>query len=80
MALKLEILSPNGNLFSGEVESVHLPGSYIPFEVLKGHAPIISSLSKGEIRLTTSQGEAKSISISGGFAKVKNDIVTVCVE
>ena len=45
----LEILSAEEKIFSGEVESVILPGSSGQFQILNNHAPIISSLKKGEI-------------------------------
>lgn len=48
--MTLEILSPERTLFSGEVESVTLPGTLGEFTVLRHHAPLISSLTAGEVR------------------------------
>lgn len=52
----LEIITPEAKLFSGEVESVQLPGIEGSFQLLNNHAPIISALSKGTIKLDLSQG------------------------
>ena len=47
----LEIISPEKTLFKGEVDSVHLPGSVGDFQVLNNHAPIVSTLKKGEVKI-----------------------------
>ena len=64
--IALHIVSPEGTLVDKEVSSVKLPGTLSPFEVLKDHAPIISSLSKGDIVYVT-VGKENRISISEGF-------------
>ena len=61
--MTLEIITPEKKLFNGEVISVKLPGSTGEFEVLNNHAPIISTLNKGEIRIINSQKEIKKIPI-----------------
>ena len=47
----LEIITPENEIFKGEVEAVQLPGLDGSFQVLKGHAPIISGLSNGEVKI-----------------------------
>ena len=47
--MQLEIVSPEKTIFSGEAKSVYLPGSEGHFQVLNNHAPIVSTLRKGEI-------------------------------
>ena len=47
----LEIVSPEKTLFTGDVNSVHVPGSEGSFQILNNHAPIVSTLKKGSIRL-----------------------------
>ena len=47
----LEIVSPEKTLFTGDVSSVQLPGSEGSFQILNNHAPIVSTLKKGEIKL-----------------------------
>ena len=77
--IELLILSPEKTLYNGTTESLLLPGEKAPFVVLYNHAPIISSLGSGTVVWQTSQGE-QSIAVSGGFAEVKENCVTVCVE
>ena len=53
--MQLEIITPESNLFSGEVVAVQLPGKDGLFQVLNNHAPIISSLTKGTIKVDLAQ-------------------------
>lgn len=77
--LEVEIITPDKTLFSGEAERVRLPGSKGSFEVLNNHAPIISSLEGGQVRVTKSDGEKAFFTISGGFVEVLNNHVIVLV-
>lgn len=77
--LRLEIYTPNGILFNGEVTSVTLPGTKGIFTVLKNHGAIISSLTEGKIKYLIEK-EISTIDVLGGFAEVKNNVVTVCLE
>lgn len=71
----LEIITPDKNLFSGEVNSVKVPGAKGAFQVLKNHAPIISTLSKGKVKVK-GEHEEQSFDIKGGIIEViKNKIV-----
>ena len=47
----LEIISPDKTLFKGEVDSILFPGTYGDFQVLNNHAPIVSTLSKGKVKI-----------------------------
>lgn len=47
----VEIVSPEKTLFTGDVSSVHLPGSEGSFQILNNHAPIVSTLKEGLIKL-----------------------------
>ena len=73
--LKLKIVSPERVEFDGEVESVTVPGTMGSFEVLTGHAPIISSLQKGVVEY-----DGKQLPVTGGFVAVQKNEVSVCVE
>ena len=77
--IHLEVVSPEGTCFNDEVASVSLPGSLCPFQVLPGHAPLISSLDKGAITFTGPGGEG-SILIKSGFVRVADNKVTAAVE
>jgi F-type H+-transporting ATPase subunit epsilon len=61
----LEIITPEKQLFSGEVTSVNFPGTNGEFEILNNHAPIISTLSKGEIRVTITQKDTQKFNVNG---------------
>lgn len=65
----LEIITPDKKLFAGEVTAVTLPGKKGSFQVLKDHAPLISTLESGKIRYRTAQGE-QSLEVLGGVAEV----------
>lgn len=78
MEIKLQILTPEWNR-DVEADAVFLPGMVSPFEVLPGHAPIISTLGSGDIRWRAGNSE-ETLGIKRGFVKVANNVVTVCVE
>ena len=77
--MKLEIISAHEIVFSGEATAVTLPGALGSFTVLKDHAPLISVLSKGEVKYTDPAGESHHISIAGGLVDVNDNTVSVCV-
>lgn len=77
--LSVEIITPAEVIFKGEAISVSLPGSKAPFQVLSGHAPIVSSLDNGKIKVDTAKGE-KIFQSSTGFAEINNNKVSVLVE
>ena len=73
--LKLKIVSPEKVEFTGEVESVKVPGMMGNFEILTDHAPIISSLQKGLVEY-----DGQLLEILGGFVAVQKNEVSICVE
>ena len=77
--MKLEIISAHEVSFSGEVTSVTLPGELGQFTVLKDHAPLISVLSKGNVKYTDPAGETHRFEIAGGLADVNSNVISVCV-
>ena len=77
--IALHIVSPEGTLVETTVSAVTLPGTVGPFEVLKDHAPLISSLEKGDI-VYVSEGKESRIPIDSGFVEVHDNQVDVCVE
>ncbi len=78
--MTLEILTPEKKLYSGEVYGVQLPGIDGLFEVLDKHAPIISALKKGNLKVLNSKTSSTNYSILGGFVEVLNNKATVLVE
>ena len=79
--MRLIILSPEKTVLDSEVSAVELPGAKGRFVVLENHAPLLSSLEKGFIGYDI-EGEDKriTIDINGGFAAIKDNTITVCVE
>ena len=77
--IKLMVLTPQETLFEGLVEKVELPGDKGRFMVLRNHAPIISSLSAGDVVYVSAGVEAR-VAISAGFVRVSDNEVVVCVE
>ncbi|MDG1475534.1 MAG: ATP synthase F1 subunit epsilon [Vicingaceae bacterium] len=77
--MQLEIITPEENLYKGEVESVNLPGSDGSFGLLNDHAPIVSTLKAGEIKVVEN-GSEKTFSVKGGVVEVNNNKVIVLAE
>ncbi|MDA8956123.1 ATP synthase F1 subunit epsilon [Flavobacteriales bacterium] len=76
----LEIITPEEKIFEGEVNSVQFPGSDGKFEVLNSHAPIISSLVKGEIRVIDSNNNSSNYPINGGVIEMQNNKIIVLAD
>ena len=73
--LQLRIVSPERIEFTGEVESVKVPGAQGNFEILTDHAPIISILTKGVVEY-----DGQQLASLGGFVEVQRNKVSLCVE
>ncbi len=76
----LEIISPNQNLYSGEVDLVQVPGSKGSFEILRNHAPLISTLEEGRIKIVDVKGGTTFFEVNGGVIEVKNNKIIVLAE
>lgn len=63
----LEVITPEKKMFEGEVDAVRFPGIDGLFQVLKGHAPIISSLNEGKIKVDLANHETDFDEFSGSF-------------
>jgi F-type H+-transporting ATPase subunit epsilon len=77
--MTLEILTPDKKIFDGEITSVTVPGTMGSFEVLKDHAPIISTLENGKVIVRSSKGE-EVFMIKGGVVEVQNNKVMLLAE
>jgi F-type H+-transporting ATPase subunit epsilon len=78
--MNLEILTPEKRLFSDSVYGVQLPGADGLFEVLDKHAPLVSALGKGVVKVLKDKNATQSFTIKGGFVEVLNNKTTVLVE
>lgn len=73
----LEILTPKAALFSDDISVVKLPGAKGSFEILKNHAPIISSLVKGIVEGKDVAGRPFKIEVDGGVVECKDNKIIV---
>jgi F-type H+-transporting ATPase subunit epsilon len=78
--MTLEILTPEKKIFSGDVYGVQLPGIGGVFEVLEKHAPIVSALKAGTLKILKDKNTSTQYSIQGGFVEVIHNKATVLVE
>lgn len=78
--MTLEILTPERKVFSGQVYGVQLPGISGLFEVLDKHAPMVSALKEGNLKILKDKTLTESYSIEGGFVEVLNNKTIVLVE
>jgi F-type H+-transporting ATPase subunit epsilon len=78
--MHLEIITPEKKLFSGDVESVKLPGADGSFGVLNNHAPIIATLIKGTVKVTDAKKHVENFEINGGVVEVLKNKVIVLAE
>jgi F-type H+-transporting ATPase subunit epsilon len=76
----LEIITPEKKLFSGEVKLVKVPGSKGSFEILKNHAPIISTLEQGKIKILSPEGNETFFTIGGGVVEAKENKIIILAE
>ena len=78
--MTLEILTPEKRIYSGEVYGIQLPGIEGKFEVLNRHAPIVSALGKGNLKVIKDKNTFVNFLIDSGFVEVINNKATVLVE
>jgi F-type H+-transporting ATPase subunit epsilon len=79
--MNLEILTPEKKVYSGEVYGVQMPGIGGSFEVLDRHAPVVSALKAGRVKiLKDKQNHFAYFDIQGGFVEVLNNKVTLLAE
>lgn len=78
MALTLQVITPDNTVWDDAVEEIVLPSTTGQLGILAGHAPLISALDIGVMRVRPGK-EWKSIALMGGFAEVENDTVKVLV-
>lgn len=81
MSMTLKIVSPERIVYNGTAVRVVVPGTNGEFEILNGHAPIISSLQDGTVSYQTADGqELQTLPVTGGFVAVQKNNVSLCVE
>ena len=78
--MRLEIITPTSTLFAGDVALVQLPGIDGLFEILKSHAPLVSALKEGRVKVEDEQGQPQFFDIRGGVVEVSHDKILLLAE
>ena len=73
-------LTPEKELFNGDIQSVKVPGTTGQFEILNGHAPIVAALGEGEVRILDNEGKKSTFNIKKGFVEVINNEVSLLIQ
>ncbi|HSL87399.1 MAG TPA: ATP synthase F1 subunit epsilon [Bacteroidales bacterium] len=78
--MRIEIITPEKKIYEGDIKSVRVPGRNGSFQVLKDHAPIISTLETGTVYIVDESGKEKEYQIGGGVIEVRmNRIILLAV-
>jgi F-type H+-transporting ATPase subunit epsilon len=78
--MKLEIITPDRKVYEGDISSIRVPGKKGSFQVLKDHAPIISTLENGPVFIVDQQGNHVDFEINGGVIEVKQNKIILLAE
>ena len=79
-SLDVEIVTPKEKVFKGEAESVSVPGLLSPFQILYNHAPIVSALEIGIVKIVDINNTTINFATTTGFVEVKDNKVSILVE
>jgi F-type H+-transporting ATPase subunit epsilon len=78
--MNLQIITPDKKVYEGEVKLVQVPGSKGSFQILKNHAPIISTLESGNVKIIDGEDKTSLVPIGGGVIEVKNNKIIILAE
>lgn len=78
--MKIEIITPDSKVYDDEIKSVRVPGKKGSFQVLNDHAPIISTLEKGLVRIIDQNDKEKVFEINGGVIEVRMNRIILLAE
>jgi len=78
--VKIEIITPDRKIYTGEIRSVRVPGRKGSFQVLKDHAPIISTLDAGKVIIADDQGTEVRFEITGGVIEVRRNRIILLAD
>ena len=77
--MEVSVLSPDRVLYTGDAHSVTAPGTIGSFSILESHAPLVTTLEPGLIKINSADGE-KHFVVQDGFLEVRNNKVTALLE
>jgi len=78
--MKLDIVTPLGRIYEGEIKEAYFPGIEGEFGVLEGHSPLMTTLQPGVITIKKEDGSEEIIAINSGYVEVTPDHVNVLVD
>ena len=78
--MKIEIITPDRKVYEGDIKSVRVPGKKGSFQVLKDHAPIISTLENGPVIIVDQENREILFDIDGGVIEVKTNKIILLAE
>lgn len=78
--MKIEVITPDRKVFEGNVKSVRVPGKKGSFQILKDHAPIISTLESGPVIIVDHDNKQIVLDIDGGVIEVKTNKIILLAE
>ena len=78
--MKLNIITPEDTLYEGKVKSVQLQGTDGKFQLLNNHAPIISALAKGKIKITDNNDQTIEYEINGGLVEMSKNKIQILAQ
>lgn len=78
--MTLEILTPEKQVFQGQVYGVQLPGVEGSFEILENHAAMVAALGSGKMKILKDKHASETYQINGGFVETLNNKTTILLE
>jgi F-type H+-transporting ATPase subunit epsilon len=78
--MRIEIITPDKKVYEGDIKSIRVPGKKGSFQVLKDHAPIISTLDNGTVIIVDQDNNEKRYEIDGGVIEVKMNKIILLAE
>jgi len=78
--MNLIVLTPGKKVFEGDITSVKVPGIGGQFEILNNHAPIVSALGEGDVRIIETGGNTQQFKITQGFVEVLRNEVALLIQ
>lgn len=78
--MKIEIITPDKKVYEGDIKSIRVPGKKGSFQVLKDHAPIISTLENGTVIMVGQDDQERRYEIDGGVIEVKINKIILLAE
>jgi len=78
--MNVDIVTPQKTIFSGQAVSVSVPGGQSPFQILYNHAPIVSTLEKGVVKIVDAANKTTLFTTTDGFIEVRKNNISILVE